>query len=69
MDFRSTVDKLKREETKLRELEKQKTLERQKYRQEIIQQMLEREKRKKDIEAEAKRAYLAAIEAEKNREK
>lgn len=69
MDFKTTVNKLKREEEKLKELEKQKTIERQKYRQEIVQQMTEREKRKKDIDAEAKRAYLAAIEAEKNREK
>lgn len=69
MDFKTTVDKLKQEEEKLRQLERQKVIERKKYREEIMQQMTEREKRKKDIEAEAKKAYLAAIEAEKNREK
>lgn len=69
MDFKTTVDKLKQDEEKLRQLERQKGIERKKYREEIMQQMTEREKRKKEIEAEAKKAYLAAIEAEKNREK
>lgn len=32
-------------------------------------QMTERERKKKDEEAEAKRAFLEAIEAEKNRER
>lgn len=69
MDFKTTVDKLKQEEAKLKALEKQKVIDRKKYREEIMQQMTERERRKKEREAEAKKAYLAAIEAEKNREK
>ncbi|XP_063709195.1 cilia- and flagella-associated protein 45-like [Culicoides brevitarsis] len=69
MDFKTTVEKLKTEEMREKEMQRQKAIEKQRYREEIMNQMTERERKKKEEEAEAKRAFLEAIEAEKNRER
>lgn len=69
MDFKTTVNKLKTDEERLKHQEKIKSEDKRRYRQEIIGQMTEKERKKKEEEAEAKKAFQATIEAEKNREK
>uniref|UniRef100_A0A336MQV7 Cilia- and flagella-associated protein 45 n=1 Tax=Culicoides sonorensis TaxID=179676 RepID=A0A336MQV7_CULSO len=69
MDFKTTVEKLKTEEQREKEQQKMKAIEKQLYREEIKNQMTERERKKKEEEAAAKKAFLDALEAEKNRER